>query len=145
MGATAGTMMVQEKIEGVEYTVQMAADARGALQAIVPVRVSIKRGITLRATTEAEPNVMATCRAIHDAVPAAGCYNIQLMLTPDGHAIPFEINPRVSTTLCLVVAAGVDPFSIFLGKEKAQAGVPFTSGLKLRRHWQNHFSRKTTL
>lgn len=139
LGPLAKQMLVQEKIEGVEYTVQMVADAHGRLCAVVPVRVGIKRGITLRAETEAEPRVMAACRAIHQAISTGGCYNIQLMLTPEGNILPFEINPRISTTLCLVVAAGIDPISIFL--EHGQRGniMPFVAGIQLRRHWTNHF------
>ena len=116
LSVLAEKMLVQEKIEGIEYTVQMVADDHGHLCAVVPVRVGIKRGITISAETEAESHVMAACRAIHQAIPTGGCYNIQLMLTAEGRVLPFEINPRISTTLCLVVAASIDPISIFLGR-----------------------------
>jgi carbamoyl-phosphate synthase large subunit len=141
LGDAAVMTLLQDKIEGVEYTVQMAAGASGRLHAIVPVRVGVKRGITIRAETDAEPRVIAACRAIHQAIPAAGCYNIQLMLTSDGQILPFEINPRVSTTLCLVVAAGVDPIAIFLGRACSDDLLPFVAGIRLRRHWTNHFSK----
>ena len=139
-GAAAESMVLQERVEGVEYTVQMLADAAARLHAVVPVRVALKRGITLRAQTDAEPHVIAACQAIHAAVPAAGCYNIQLMLTPDGWALPFEINPRVSTTFCLTVAAGLDPVSVFLSSEAPAGLLPYTAGITLQRHWINHFS-----
>jgi carbamoyl-phosphate synthase large subunit len=140
-GALANEILLQEKIEGVEYTVQMLADANGSLRAIVPVKVGIKRGITLRAETEYEPCVIAACHAIHKAIPAAGCYNIQLIMTAKGEVLPFEINPRISTTLCLVVASGVDPISIFLGDNRLDGNglLPFTAGVRLHRHWGNHF------
>lgn len=139
LGPAARQMLVQEKIEGVEYTVQMVADSRGCLHAIVPVRVGVKRGITLRAETEAEPRVIAACRAVHQAVPTGGCYNIQLIMTPEGKVLPFEINPRISTTLCLVVAAGIDPVAIFLGGAGQDELLPFVAGIRLQRHWTNHF------
>lgn len=139
LGGAAAKMLVQNKIEGVEYTVQMVADARGNLCAIVPVRVGIKRGITIRAETEAEPRVIEACRAIHQAVPTEGCYNIQLILTARGEALPFEINPRVSTTLCLVVAAGIDPVAIFLERVRNDGPMSFVAGIQLRRHWTNYF------
>lgn len=140
LGNAAEKMLVQDKVEGVEYTVQMVADAKRRLCAIVPVRVGIKRGITIRAETEAEPRVIAACHAIHQAIPTEGCYNIQLMLTTGGNVLPFEINPRISTTLCLVVAAGIDPVSIFLEHVRNDGILPFVSGVQLRRHWTNHFS-----
>lgn len=142
LGDAAEKMLVQDKIEGVEYTVQMVADDVGQLRAIIPVRVGIKRGITLRAETEAEPQVITACRAIHYAIPTAGCYNIQLMLTTEGKILPFEINPRISTTFCLVVAAGIDPIGIFLLQDRNDTILPFFSGIELRRHWTNIFLKK---
>ena len=139
-GAAAADTLLQEKIEGIEYTVQMVADANRRLCAVVPVRIGVKRGITLRGTTEAEPRVADLCRRIHDAVPAAGCYNVQLILTADGSAVPFEINPRISTTVCLTVAAGIDPIAVFLGQVRSHDLLPFTAGVELRRHWMNHVS-----
>jgi carbamoyl-phosphate synthase large subunit len=141
LGDAAVKTLLQDKIEGVEYTVQMAADALGRLCAVVPVKVGVKRGITIRAETDAEPRVIAACQAIHEAIPAAGCYNIQLMLTPEGTVLPFEINPRISTTLCLVAAAGIDPIAIFLGRACNDDILPFVEGIRLRRHWINHFSK----
>ncbi len=135
-------MLMQEKLKGTEYTVQMIADAHGRLCAVVPVRVGMKRGITLRAETEAEPRVTEACCAVHQAISAKGCYNIQLMLTPEGDIFPFEINPRVSTTLCLVVASGVDPIAIFFDKDHPKELRQFSNGIKLSRHWKNIIQRK---
>ncbi len=88
---------------------------------------------------KAETNVIEACRLIHQAFPTKGCYNIQLMLTTEGLVMPFEINPRVSTTYCLVVAANVDPIEIFLRKKNLDKLALFSSGLQLRRHWRNYF------
>ena len=145
LGKAAEAILVQDKIDGVEYTVQMVADVNGDLRAIVPVRVGLKRGITLRAETEAEPRVIAACRAIHQAIPTKGSYNIQLMLSVDGAVMPFEINPRVSTTLCLVVAAGIDPIAVFLEHTENDRSPSFVEGVQLRRHWTNHFFNETNL
>lgn len=145
MGDAAEKMLIQDMINGTEYTVQMAANSRSHLVAVVPVKVDLKRGITIRAETEDEPRVIATCHKIHEAVPAKGCYNIQLMLAPNGDVMPFEINPRISTTFCLAVAAGIDPINIFLGQDHSNRLLPFTSGLQLRRHWTNCFSKGAVL
>ena len=139
LGLSANGFIVQNKIEGQEYTVQMAANLNGVLSAVVPVKVAVKRGITIVAEVEAEQRVIEACKRIHAACPTKGCYNIQLILTKDGEVMPFEINPRVSTTYCLVVAANVDPIEIFLGKDNLGELAPFSSGMQLRRHWKNHF------
>ena len=135
-----GSFVLQELLAGDEFTVMMAADAQARLAAVVPVRVGLKRGITLRARTEAEPAVIEACEAIHRAMPASGYYNVQLMLTPSGAALPFEINPRISTTFCLGVAAGVDPIAVFLGESGRSGRLPFKAGVELRRHWRNFMS-----
>lgn len=136
--------IVQELLVGQEYTVMMAADRTGQLRAVVPVKVGIKRGITLRAETVRDEHVIAACAAIHAAQPVPGCYNIQLVKTEVGDVKPFEINPRISTTACLALAAGVDFVDIYLGDKKdenyRESGLlPFRDGLGLRRSWHNDF------
>lgn len=133
-------MVLQEWIGGVEYTVQMLADSQARLHAIAPVRVHQKRGITVHGETDPNPAVVAACKAIHEAAPAAGCYNIQLKLPPDGRALPFEINPRISTTCCLVVAAGLDPISIFLRPHAPAEITLCRPAVRLHRFWMNHFT-----
>ena len=59
--------VVQERLDGVEYTVTVAADATGQPRAVVPARVALKRGITIRATTTHDSAVTEVCKAIHDA------------------------------------------------------------------------------
>jgi carbamoyl-phosphate synthase large subunit len=140
LGRAADTYVIQNKIVGQEYTVQMAADLNGKLLAIVPVKVGIKRGITIAAEVDDEKNVIEACQLIHQSYPTKGCYNIQLILTEDGAVMPFEINPRVSTTYCLVVAAGVDPIEIYLGKMASDKLISFNNGVQLKRHWHNYFS-----
>lgn len=133
--------IAQEQGQGEEFTVMMAADAAGTLRAVVPVAVEVKRGITLRARTCRNPEVEAACRCVHEADPVSGCYNIQLIRQSDGRILIFEINPRVSTTMCLGVAAGVDPIAVFLEQSSGEnaARLPFKGNLYLRRNWVNHF------
>ena len=57
---------------GDEYTVMVSADSNGQVQAIVPVKVHTKRGITIDATTVDDIDVISAgisiklirCRAI---------------------------------------------------------------------------------
>lgn len=139
---TPEDFVVQELVTGDEYTVMMAADRSGELRAIVPVLVERKRGITLRAVTQHDQGVIAACRAIHTVDPVPGCYNIQLIKAADGSVLPFEINPRISTTACLGLAAGVDFIGIFLGLPGAtdhlrQGLADFKDRLGLKRSWHN--------
>jgi carbamoyl-phosphate synthase large subunit len=136
--------ILQELLQGQEYTVMMAADCDSKLHAVVPVKVGIKRGITLRAETDHNEQVIAACVAIHTADPVPGCFNIQLVKSISGDIKPFEINPRISTTTCLGYAAGVDFVGIFLGSQKQQARcksglVVFRDRVGLKRSWYNEF------
>jgi carbamoyl-phosphate synthase large subunit len=137
-GLADDQIVVQDLLEGQEYTVMMAADRDARLHAVVPVKVHVKRGITLRAQTDANQTVINACANIHRAAPTPGCYNIQLCLTGDNRVMPFEINPRISTTFCLGVAAGIDPIAIFLGSESPAGLRGFRTGVKLFRSWHSH-------
>ena len=139
IGKDANTYVVQKKYFGTEYTVQMIANTKGELLCVVPVKIFLKKGITISA--EVDDNVLVTqaCKLIHKKVPCKGTYNIQLILTDDGEIFPFEINPRISTTFCLVAAAGVDPIDIFLNGKLEKSPYHFNNGTTLSRHWHNYF------
>ena len=133
-------IILQERLVGQEYTVLMAADGNKNLHAVVPVRVDIKKGITIRAETEKSSVISNLCERIHRSYPTSGCYNIQLILTGEGRVVPFEINPRISTTFCLGLAAGIDPIEIFF-RNSYNAGLEsFENEINLRRHWGNFIS-----
>ena len=141
----SGSFIAQELGQGREYTVLMAADRDGVLRAVVPVQVAIKRGVTLRAEIVADEAVMDYCQRVHAVDPVPGCYNIQLIKEESGRILVFEINPRVSTTFCMSLAAGIDPIEIYLaGTSVAEPGLAsFPSGLTLQRTWQNHISESS--
>jgi carbamoyl-phosphate synthase large subunit len=126
--------VMQELLHGTEYTCMVASRYDGKLGTVVPVRVESKRGVTIRGVTERNDAVRYYCERLHHAMKGSACYNVQLMLCKDGRVAAFEINPRVSTTLCLSIAAGVDPIAIFLGED---TNTRWREGLRLTRYWEN--------
>jgi carbamoyl-phosphate synthase large subunit len=136
-GLPGDQILLQHLLTGREFTVMMAADRRANLHAVIPVEIEIKRGVTIRATTNPDQSVIDGCRAIHDAFRPQGCYNIQLMLDEENRVMPFEINPRISTTFCLGIAAGADPVEIFSLESGPDRLTRFQHGLSLHRHWAN--------
>lgn len=136
----ADKYIVQEFIEGTEYTVQMVANQSSELVAIVPIKIKIKRGVTIQAEVCTNPIVIRACQKIHNVLPTSGTYNIQLIVTNDGLVYPFEINPRISTTYCMTVAIGIDPIQIFIENRTSQKLLTVQPGLKIRRYWRNYFS-----
>ena len=130
--------ILQELLIGQEYTVLVAANSMGNLTAVVPVKVGEKRGVTLRAQTEENDAIVAAIKSFHENNITSGAYNVQLILCDDGQVRSFEINPRLSTTTCLVIAAGVDPVSIFESDIRSEHLLTFQQGLHLNRYWMNH-------
>ena len=132
-------LVAQDYVEGQEYTVFVAADRTGKLAAVVPVKVLIKRGITIRAETDATPEILDYVERFQGHFRASGVYNIQLMLTDDRKIYPFEVNPRVSTTFCLAVSTGFDPIAAFLDGAKGDVFVP-DRHYSLQRSWSNEIT-----
>jgi carbamoyl-phosphate synthase large subunit len=133
-------VIAQELATGQEYTVFVLADQQARLRAVVPVKVLEKRGVTIRAHTEASAAILDYTRRFQAAFRPTGPYNIQCMLTPAGVVLPFEVNPRVSTTFCLSFAAGVDAFALYAESMPDPILAAFQSDVQLGRHWHNHFS-----
>jgi len=135
--------ILQELLMGQEFTVMMVADRMQQLRAVVPVLVEKKKGITLRAYTLRDDAVVKACQAIHAACPVSGSYNIQLIKAANGDVLPFEINPRISTTACLGLAAGIDFVDIYRDMEVINSTklnhslLEFREFVTLRRSWYN--------
>lgn len=135
-GLSKKNSVIQEKISGNEYTVTMVADRKKKLYKIIPVLVDLKKGITLRAKIDFNPRVLSVCEYIHKVIPSKSTYNIQLKITPNGKVYPFEINPRISTTFCLVLASGYNPFAVYLNEKQFKLK---KIGNSLKRFWRNDF------
>jgi carbamoyl-phosphate synthase large subunit len=130
--------VAQELLVGTEYTVSVVADMNGNLMSIVPIKVLEKKGITISAQVIENKSIYECCEKIHEYFKPSGTYNVQLIVDKYGDAQPFEINPRVSTTFCLVLECGIDAIAAFLGYNDFGS---IKAGLKLHRHWHNSFSQ----
>lgn len=139
----AEKIIIQQYAKGIEYTVFMSADSHGNLCAIIPVKVGVKRGITIRAVTENNPVIIEYCKKFHEYFKPTGVYNIQLILDEYNNIFPFEVNPRVSTTFILAVSTGFDPIETFLNGSKEKIFIPQTQQ-SLTRYWVNHIEMVQT-
>jgi len=138
-GGAAEDYIAQELIPGAEYTVFVAADGDEMPRAVIPVRAFEKRGVTVRARTDAHPAIINYACAFQAHFRASGCYNIQCMLTDDGRVLPFEVNPRISTTFVLAIATGFDPIPMALGQKQDTMYLP-ERHLSLHRSWYTHIA-----
>jgi carbamoyl-phosphate synthase large subunit len=100
-------LLLQECIDGPEFTVSVVVWRDAEVQAVVPKEIISKRGITRLAVTRRNAAIDTLCRSIQRALRADGPFNVQLRLRA-GVPLPFEVNPRFSTSISLTMAAGID-------------------------------------
>ena len=137
------SFIVQEKIIGPEYTVQIISDIDHKIKAIVPAKIKYKKGITISASTEKNYQISKICNQIHKSHSTSGIYNVQLIINESGEPIPFEINTRISTTFCLALnALKYDPIEMIYENKIYTDSFNFKTGIHLERHWQNYFYKK---
>ena len=86
-----------------------------------------------------DPEIECYCEDIHRYLEPGGCYNVQLIKTADGRVLCFEVNPRISTTFCMVIRAGFDPFKFFCKGMSAENRLGRVPDIRLVRHWINEF------
>jgi carbamoyl-phosphate synthase large subunit len=100
--------IVQEYLDGPEFTIDVLCNLEGAPLSIVPrERVVIRAGVIDRGRTVADGPLVDLARDVCSAIPFAGPLNIQCRMR-DGHPVVFEINPRFSGGIPLTIQAGAD-------------------------------------
>jgi len=105
--------VVQEFLDGKEYTIDLLADFSGKVISVVPrERMVVRSGVTDRGQTFYHPGMIEEAIDAARALEIRGPANIQVKLK-DEKATIFEVNPRFSGGIPLTIAAGAD-FSAWL-------------------------------
>ncbi len=89
--------VVQEHLDGDEFTVGCVCDGAGELRGTVAMRRELHEGTTFRAEVGDFPEVTAYCERIARELGPAGPLNVQLRVV-DGEPVAFELNVRFSGT-----------------------------------------------
>lgn len=112
-------MIVQELLQGREFTVNMFFDQNGQLRTAIPhERVQTRAGEVEKGITRRLPQLMEIARQIGRALPEPrGALCFQAMIAPDGNASVFEINARFGGGYPLAHQAGAT-FSSWLLEEQ---------------------------
>ena len=130
--------VIQEYLEGIEYTVSVAVDKNNELMGVIPKRVVNKRGVTITAYTENVPAIDRICEIITRKLNPSGPFNVQTFVDASGKPFVFEINPRYSTTVALTIAAGFNEVDILIRRlfdEEIQKP-EIKWNLAMLRHWE---------
>jgi carbamoyl-phosphate synthase large subunit len=100
--------IVQDYLDGPEFTIDMLCDFDGQVLSVVPrERVVIRAGVVDRGRTALDPALISLALACARALHFVGAVNIQCRVVA-GRPVVFEINPRFSGGIPLTIAAGAD-------------------------------------
>jgi carbamoyl-phosphate synthase large subunit len=144
-GSYVGRAVVQECLEGVEYTLDILASLASEVRILSPrKRLATESGVSSKGVTHWRDEFLAPVQTMVTALGLVGPLNFQCFVAPGG-AISFtEINARMAGTAILTQAAGVPYFQGIL--ELAQGGCPepwlkSCEPLVMFRYWEELFRR----
>src|SRR5262249_34167830 len=100
--------VVQDFVEGTEFTVDLLADLNGRVISVVPrERLVIRAGVSDKGVTRRNSTVMDFAVEVAERLQIVGAANIQCKW--DGTQVTLiEVNPRFSGGIPLTMAAGAD-------------------------------------
>lgn len=100
--------VVQEFLDGPEFTIDLFCDGDGRPIAAVPrERLVIRSGVTDRGRTVRDQSLIDLALRCAEVFEFRGAVNVQCRVV-DGTPVIFEINPRFSGGIQLTMAAGAD-------------------------------------
>jgi carbamoyl-phosphate synthase large subunit len=135
--------MVQEFIDGQEYTVDVLTNLRGEVISVVPkARIETKAGMQVKGRTVRDPRLMDYGKVLSETLGLAPRCNIQCIVA-NQRTYLIEINPKFPASLPFTVAAGVNSplllVKMHLGDEVPPMIGRFRDGLMMLRYWQEIF------
>jgi carbamoyl-phosphate synthase large subunit len=135
--------VIQEYLEGPEYTIDLFCDFQGRpLSAVPRERTVIRAGVIDRGRTVADPALIQLAVTCATVLKFEGACNIQCRVV-NGTPIIFEINPRFSGGIPLTIAAGADfprmLVELAVGRTVEPAIGAFTSDLWMTNYESSFF------
>jgi carbamoyl-phosphate synthase large subunit len=103
-----GDAVVQEYLDGPEFTIDVLCSFSHEVIAVVPrERVVVRAGVMDRGRTVRDQSLIDLGVEVARVLPFTGAANIQCRVV-GGRPVVFEINPRFSGGIPLTIAAGAD-------------------------------------
>ncbi|GAC1351791.1 MAG: ATP-grasp domain-containing protein [Polyangiales bacterium] len=109
--AAAGpSPLVQQFIEGDEYTVDLVVSPTGRVLAVAPrIRVEVRAGQSYKGRTVDDDAVSDAARRCAEALGMTGQGNVQLIKSKsDGRCYFIEVNPKFAAAMGLTIGAGLN-------------------------------------
>jgi carbamoyl-phosphate synthase large subunit len=141
--------VIQEYLDGPEFTIDVLCDLSGRPVSIVPrERVVIRAGVIDRGRTVNDRGLLTLAEQACAAIPFVGAVNIQCRMR-GGVPVIFEINPRFSGGIPLTIQAGADfpqmLVKLALGRQVAPAVGNFKDDLWMTSFESSFFIDGSTL
>ena len=143
--------IVQEFIEGVEYTVDVFADFNGRPQCAVPRRRhEVRGGEVSKSHAVLNREIMKeACRLVESLGGAKGMVTVQCFLTDQEQVVFIECNPRFGGGVPLSIRAGADSprwiIEMLLGREPSITMDGWSDGTYMLRYDEGVFLSKEDL
>ena len=134
--------VLMDFLPGIEYSSDLLVEGGRVLASAVRVREEVRAGASFVGSIAPNPDVERLCREIMAPFHFTGNANVQVKAGEHGHFFPIEINPRLSGSVVLATAAGLN--LPYLGV-KLHLGEPFqvppaTPGTRMVRFWDEVFT-----
>lgn len=130
-------LVVQEYIEGSEYSIDCYADLEGVFVGAVPrIRERVKGGLAVASTTVEAPFLVAEADRLLTCLGYRGPANVQV-IERQGEYFFTDFNPRFGGAYTASIRAGLDG-PRFLADELAGREIDYSGyrvGLKMVRYW----------
>ena len=134
--------VIQEFIEGVEYTIDIFADLEGNSLSIIPrVRLQVESGISVKAKTVYDEEIISHCDKIARKLKLTGPSCVQCMKNDRKLAFT-EINPRFGGGSALSIKADKSIISNLIKMVQGETPVPshrFEQELTMLRYYNEVF------
>ncbi|MEW6606004.1 MAG: ATP-grasp domain-containing protein [bacterium] len=135
--------LVQDYIEGQEYTIDILADFNSKVLCLVPrKRLQVESGISIKGITTYKKEIIDSCLDIVQKLGIIGPANIQCFIDKNNTLLFTEINPRLGGGVALSVAAGSNILAnlVRLLKGKSvKSCLDFQKDLLMLRYWEEKF------
>ncbi|WP_313996891.1 ATP-grasp domain-containing protein [uncultured Paenibacillus sp.] len=129
--------IIQQYIDGTEYTIDAFVDRHGTTRSIVPrERLEVRAGEVSKSVTNRDAAIMEAAQAVLRLLPFYGPITIQgIKETRSGKFYFTEINPRFGGGVPLSIEAGVSYANLIRETGTKEKGlVPFRDGLLMLRY-----------
>ncbi len=140
--------IIQEFIEGDEYTVDILADRDGSALSVIPrLRFGVESGVSIKGRTVYDDEIIQYSRKIAKGLRLFGPSCIQCIKNKDGVKF-IEVNTRFGGGSILSIKA--DPFIVsnlikIIKREKPAPGRGFKEGLTMLRYYSEVFIPKNSI